>query len=182
MEQQRPAATLLDDRLEAKAASAARQVEASGATTSVSWNSLKGDFNDVFATAMDLLRHPAFSNDKLQLAKRRLEAGIARRNDDASGIAENGWLKLKLSMARDSPYARRAEYRDGRGSDVGRPEGMARPHCNSERHDRGCLRRTLTERPWSHFAQGPSSRCRSGNAAGNGEVGVSRADAWSLFR
>src|SRR6185312_3149807 len=72
----------LDDILENKAAS----LETSGgtATTSVSWSSLKGDFDTVFSSTMDLLLHPSFKADKLLLAKRQMETGIARRNDDAS--------------------------------------------------------------------------------------------------
>jgi zinc protease len=97
---------VLDDRLEAKAAA----IETNGgvATTSVAWNSLKGDFDSVFATAVDLLLHPAFSKDKLQLAKRQMQAGIARRNDDASGIAARE-AALVVYGAK-SPYARRIEY------------------------------------------------------------------------
>jgi len=60
----------LDDQLESKAAS----IETGGGTasTSVSWSSLKGDFDSVFASAIDLLMHPAFKADKLQLARRRM--------------------------------------------------------------------------------------------------------------
>ncbi|MCU1324146.1 MAG: peptidase domain protein [Acidobacteriaceae bacterium] len=97
---------VLDDRLEAKAAS----LETSGgiASTSLGWNSLKGDFSSVFTTAMDLLLHPDFSKDKLQLAKRQMEAGIARRNDDASGIAARE--ASLVVYGKTSPYARRTEY------------------------------------------------------------------------
>jgi zinc protease len=97
---------VLDDRLEAKAAS----LETGGgiASTSLGWNSLKGDFSSVFATAMDLLLHPDFSKDKLQLAKRQMEAGIARRNDDASGIAARE--ASLVVYGKSSPYARRTEY------------------------------------------------------------------------
>jgi zinc protease len=97
---------VLDDRLEAKAASL--ETGGGGATTSLSWNSLKGDFDSVFASAMDLLLHPDFKNDKLQLAKRQMEAGIARRNDDASGIA-NREVAIVVYGA-NSPYAREPEY------------------------------------------------------------------------
>ena len=97
---------VLDDRLEAKAAS----LETGGGigSTSLSWNSLKGDFDSVFATAMDLLLHPVFSKDKLQLAKRQMEAGIARRNDDASGIAARE--ASLVVYGEKSPYARLTEY------------------------------------------------------------------------
>jgi len=96
----------LDDQLEAKAAS----IETSDGTasTTVTWSSLKGDFDSVFADTMDLLLHPAFKADKLQLAKGQLETGISRRNDDASGIASREALKLVYGA--NNPYAREAEY------------------------------------------------------------------------
>ena len=97
----------LDDQLEAKAAS----VETSGglASTSVHWSSLKGDFDMVFASTMDLLLHPAFKADKLDLAKRQIDAGIARRNDDAGGLANRE--AILLAYGAGSPYAREAEFR-----------------------------------------------------------------------
>ncbi len=97
---------VLDDQLEAKAAS----VETSGglASTSVRWSSLKGDFDTVFASTMDLLLHPAFKADKLDLAKRQMDAGIARRNDDAGGLANREAIQLAYGSA--SPYAREAEF------------------------------------------------------------------------
>jgi zinc protease len=96
----------LDDQLEAKAAS----VETSGGTasTSVTWSSLKGDFDTVFAATMDLLLHPTFKADKLQLAKGQVETGISRRNDDANGIAIREAVKLVYGP--QNPYARRPEY------------------------------------------------------------------------
>ena len=96
----------LDDQLEAKAAS----VETSGGTasTSITWSSLKGDFDTVFAATMDLLLHPTFKADKLQLAKGQAETGISRRNDDASGIATREAVKLVYGA--HNPYARRPEY------------------------------------------------------------------------
>jgi zinc protease len=97
---------VLDDRLEAKAASL--ETGGGGATTSLNWNSLKGDFDSVFATAMELLLKPDFKNDKLQLAKRQMEAGIARRNDDASGIANREAAQVVYGAK--SPYARQPEY------------------------------------------------------------------------
>jgi zinc protease len=96
----------LDDQLEAKAASI--ETSAGVATTSLSWSSLKGDFDTVFADAMDLLLHPSFKADKLQLAKGQMETGIARRNDDASGIAYRE--AVKLAFGPQNPYARHPEY------------------------------------------------------------------------
>jgi zinc protease len=53
----------LDDLLEAKAA----HIETGGDvdSTAVSWDSLKGDADQVFSLAMDLLFHPQFSAEKL---------------------------------------------------------------------------------------------------------------------
>ncbi len=83
----------LDDQLEAKAAHIEtvgwlRQyfralVQPQGATST-----------PVFASTVDLLLHPAFKADKLQLAQRQLDTGISRRNDDASGIAVREAIKL----------------------------------------------------------------------------------------
>lgn len=96
----------LDDKLEAKAAN----VETSGgvATTSMSWSSLKPDFDVVFADAVDLLLHPQFQMDKLQLAKRQMETSIARRNDNAGSIA--GREAAMVVYGPNNPYARRPEY------------------------------------------------------------------------
>jgi len=97
---------VMDDRLEAKAA----RLETSGgvASTSVSWSSLKGDFDGVFAQTMDLLLHPAFKADKLALAKRQIDTGISRRNDDAGSIASRE--AQAVVYGKTSPYAREAEY------------------------------------------------------------------------
>jgi zinc protease len=96
----------LDDQLEAKAAS----IETAGGTASASitWSSLKGDFDTVFADTIDLLLHPNFKADKLKLAKGQLETGIARRNDDAAGIAYRE--AIKLAYGAQNPYARQPEY------------------------------------------------------------------------
>jgi len=97
---------VLDDQMEAKAA----RLETSGgvASTSVSWSSLKGDFDGVFAQTMDLLLHPAFKADKLALAKRQIDTGISRRNDDAGSIASRE--AQAVVYGKTSPYAREAEY------------------------------------------------------------------------
>ncbi|HKD91423.1 MAG TPA: insulinase family protein [Terriglobales bacterium] len=96
----------LDDVLEARAA----KVETNGATDStfLSWSCLKGDFDEVFAIAADVLQHPAFRQDKIDLAKHQINGAIARRNDDVAGIAarEAG----KLAFGPENPYARSAEY------------------------------------------------------------------------
>ncbi len=95
----------LDDLLEAKAA----KVESGGDvdSTAISWSTLTKDEDEVFAIAVDLLLHPAFSDEKLKLAKQQAVAGIVRRNDDAEGIAAREASKLVYGA--NSPYSREPE-------------------------------------------------------------------------
>ena len=95
-----------DDELEAIAA----KVETGGGvdTTSASFNCLKQNFDQVFADFLDILEHPAFREDKIALAKRRLETAISRRNEEIESIA--GREAAKLGYGASSPYAREPEY------------------------------------------------------------------------
>jgi zinc protease len=95
----------LDDLLEAKAA----HIETEGGenSTSLSWDSLKGDSDQVFSLALDLLLHPKFASEKLQLAQQQAATGIVRRNDDATQIAQREAGKLVYGP--DSPYTREPE-------------------------------------------------------------------------
>jgi zinc protease len=93
---------VLDDQLAAKAAS----IETSGgqAATSLSWNSFAKDFDSVFVTSLDLLLHPKFEQNKLDLAKRSELTAILRRNDDASSIASRE--AVEIAYGPDNPYGR----------------------------------------------------------------------------
>jgi zinc protease len=95
----------MDDLLEAKAA----KIETGGDidSTALSWNSLKGDSDEVYGLAMDLLFHPKFSAEKLQLAQQQEATGIVRRNDDEDEIANRE--SAKLVYGPDSPYTRQPE-------------------------------------------------------------------------
>ena len=95
----------MDDLLEAKAA----HIETGGGSesTSLSWDSLKGDADQVFGLALDLLLHPKFNEQKLQLAKQQEATGIVRRNDDESEIANREAAKLVYGAK--SAYARQPE-------------------------------------------------------------------------
>jgi len=95
----------MDDLLEAKAA----HIEAEGDedSTALAWDSLKGDADQVFSLAMDLLFHPKFSPEKLGLAEQQEATGIVRRNDDESGIADRE--SAKLVYGTNSPYTRQPE-------------------------------------------------------------------------
>jgi zinc protease len=95
----------LDDLLEAKAA----HIETGGAvdSTALSWDSLKGDSDQVLSLALELLFHSSFSAEKLQLAKQQAATNIVRRNDDEDGIASRESAKLVYGV--NSPYTRQPE-------------------------------------------------------------------------
>jgi zinc protease len=95
----------LDDLLEARAAHVETGVGED--SSSVSMNALKGDFDTVFPIFVDVLEHPAFRQDKVDLAKTQATTAISRRNDDPKGIADREMAKLGYG---DSPYSRVAEY------------------------------------------------------------------------
>jgi len=96
----------LDDYLEARAA----KVETGAGTTSlsISLSCLEGDLDDVLGVFVEVLREPAFAEDKIELARNQLYTGIARRNDDAMQIA--GREARALAYGKDNPYAREPEY------------------------------------------------------------------------
>ena len=77
-------------------------------SASVSMNVLKGDFDAVFPLWLDLLRNPAFPQEKIDLAKTQANTAISRRNDEPGGIL--GREIQKLGYGADSPYARQTEY------------------------------------------------------------------------
>jgi zinc protease len=95
----------MDDLLESKAA----HIETGGGegSTSLGWDSLKGDADQVFSLALDLLLHPKFNPEKLQLAQQQLATAIVRRNDDEGAIA--GRESAKLVYGPNSPYTRQPE-------------------------------------------------------------------------
>jgi len=95
----------MDDLLESKAA----HIETAGDddSTALSWESLKGDTDQVYDIAMDLLFHPKFNEQKLRLAQQQEATGIVRRNDDVNEIA--GRESDKLVYGAESPYGRQPE-------------------------------------------------------------------------
>ena len=96
----------MDDFLEARAA----RIETGGgaASTSISFNCLKNNFDEVFPLFLELLRQPEFRDDKIQLSKLQMNSAIARRNDDIGGIA--GREANRVAYGKDNPYARIPEY------------------------------------------------------------------------
>lgn len=96
----------LNQLLEQRAASVETSIgEVSG---SASFNSLTKDLPEVFSLFAEVLREPAFPQDKLELAKTQVKGDISRRNDDPDSIA--GREFQKLMYGEQSPYARTVEY------------------------------------------------------------------------
>ncbi len=96
----------LDEFLEARAAMV--ETSADVDSTALSWDTLAGDFDAVFPIVVDLIENPAFREEKIELAKKQMATGIARRNDDPWGIADREADKLVYGDL--SPYARIPEY------------------------------------------------------------------------
>ena len=96
----------LDDFLEVRAA----KVETGPGpdSTTISFSCLKGDLDDVFKVFADLLQHPEFRADKIEIAQKGEEDGISRRNDDVGQIAHRE--ASKLAYGADNPYVREPEY------------------------------------------------------------------------
>ncbi len=96
----------LNDFLENRAASVETGMTNSYGTASMSC--LAEDFDAVFAVFNDVLRNPAFAEDKLELAKLQAKTGIARRNDDPSSIAAREFDRAVYGP--DSALGRMMEY------------------------------------------------------------------------
>jgi zinc protease len=96
----------LNQLLEQRAASVETSV--GGVSGSASFNCLTKDLPEVFSLFAEVLREPAFPQDKLELAKTQVKGDISRRNDDPDTIA--GREFQKLMYGENSPYARTVEY------------------------------------------------------------------------
>ncbi|MBM3810395.1 MAG: insulinase family protein [Acidimicrobiia bacterium] len=77
-------------------------------SSSASIFALKEDGEKAFTILADLLRNPAFPQDKIDLAKIDMRDSIARRNDEPMGI--HGREQLRLLYGKNSAYARQMEY------------------------------------------------------------------------
>jgi len=69
---------------------------------------LRDDFDAVFRVFGDILRAPAFAQDKLDVAKVQSNTAIARRNDNVGSITARETTRLVYGP--DSPWARMEEY------------------------------------------------------------------------
>jgi len=96
----------IDDFLESRAAFVETGI--GGDSGSASMNCLKQNFDEVFKIFMDVLRNPAFAQEKLDLAKVQAAASIARRNDNVGGIANREIGRLVYGPT--SPFVSLEEY------------------------------------------------------------------------
>jgi len=75
---------------------------------SVSASMLKEDLGRGIDIIADLLQHPAFPQDKIDLAKIQWRDAIARRNDEPNGMVFREFARILYGS--DSPYVAQAEY------------------------------------------------------------------------
>ncbi|HOP07067.1 MAG TPA: pitrilysin family protein [candidate division Zixibacteria bacterium] len=67
------------------------------------------DYSDMGLEVLaDVLLHPVFAEDKIDLARVQATSAISRRNDDIMTLTRHEWIKLVYGPA--SPYARQPEY------------------------------------------------------------------------
>lgn len=92
--------------LEQRAASVETEVDVNSGLAS--FNALAEDLEDVFGLFTDVVRQPAFAQDRLDFLKGQYRGSIERRNDDPDDIASREFRKLVYGA--DSPYARTIEY------------------------------------------------------------------------
>ncbi len=96
----------LDDYLEGRAANVSSSI--GGGSGSASMDCLKEDFRPVLSVFADILRRPAFQEDKLAIAKNQAVAGISRQNDNPQQILFREFREVVYGS--DSPYARNETY------------------------------------------------------------------------
>jgi predicted Zn-dependent peptidase len=96
----------LDEQLERIAAAVETGIGLNSGSAAMSV--LKEDIDTGLAILADVLMNPAFSEDKIMLAKIRHRSSIARRNDNVSSIAIREYEKLIYGP--ESVYARHTEY------------------------------------------------------------------------
>ena len=97
----------LDEELENIAASVESNIGETSGT--VSFNTLKENTDKVVAIWKDVITQPEFRQDKIDLLKNQLKGGIARRNDEASGIASREFRDIVYGKT--TPYGWDMEYK-----------------------------------------------------------------------
>jgi predicted Zn-dependent peptidase len=150
----------VDDFLEGRAASIETGIGTTSGTASMSC--LEQDFADVLKVFADVLRHPVFDEDKIQVAKTQIEAAIARQNDQPNGITFREFDEIVYGA--DSPYAWNETY--DTVANIGRDDLIAW-HARYFRPDRIILglvgdfdageARALVEQTFRDWPKGPEA-------------------------
>ncbi|MCU1257419.1 MAG: peptidase domain protein [Bryobacterales bacterium] len=96
----------LDEQLENLAASVETNIGESYGTASFS--ALKENTDEVLGVFKEVLTHPEFRQEKIDLSKDQIRSGISRRNDDPGGIAAREFASLLYG--KDTPYGWNIEY------------------------------------------------------------------------
>lgn len=96
----------LNSLLEMKAASIESSFGQTNGTASMSV--LKEDFNELLPVFIDVLKNPAFPDERIALNKTQRNSTISRRNDNAQAVAGREFLKLIYGP--ESPFARSSDY------------------------------------------------------------------------
>ena len=96
----------IDKELDTLAATVSSGIGSNAGTLAVS--ALKENFDQALGILAEILMEPAFSEDKIELARLMQHTGISRRNENVSNIADREFGKL--IYGKDSPYARHPEH------------------------------------------------------------------------
>lgn len=96
----------LDDRLAAIGASVSANIGADQA--GADFYCLSDDVSEVLGLWSEVLREPAFPDDKIELAKVRLRRAIASRNDEPTALLFR--LARESVYGKGHPYSRKPEY------------------------------------------------------------------------
>ncbi len=99
-------AAALDDFLESRAATIESDTQEDSGQVTMSC--LKADLPDVLKVYADVIRHPAYAPDRIDVALTAARSQVSRQNDDPQGIVFRELEKLVLGQ--DSPYARVPTY------------------------------------------------------------------------
>lgn len=92
----------IDDFLDGKAAHIETTIDEDYGQATMS--SLKADFPEVLKVFADILRHPVFAEDQLQVVKNLAMGGVARQNDNQREILFREFKRVVYG--KDSPYSR----------------------------------------------------------------------------
>jgi len=84
------------------------EASADNLTTTIGVNVLVEDSERAMQLLRDLLLHPAYPQDKIELELKQWKSGIARRNDDPGNIAEREFDKVLYGA--DHPFVAQVEY------------------------------------------------------------------------